>query len=135
MVVTLLDRAGTSFSGVEVVSRLPDRSIHRTTWGGVCQRARRLAEFLQAAGIKKGDRVATLMWNHHVHLEAHFGVPASGAVLHTLNLRLHPDEIAWIANHAQDRFLIIDDVLMPLLEKSSPKVKFEHIFLVQHPPA
>src|SRR5260370_34944433 len=75
--VTLLDRAGTYFSGVEVVSRLPDRSIHRTTWGGAAHRARRLAESLQAAGVKKGDRVATLMWNHHVHLEAHFGVPPS----------------------------------------------------------
>src|SRR5215469_9205380 len=130
--VTLLNRAGTYFGGVEVVSRLPDRSIHRTTWGGICQRARRLAECLQAAGIKKGDRVATLMWNHHVHLEAHFGVPASGAVLHALNLRLHPDEIAWIANHAQDRFLIVDDCLVPVLEKFKAKVKFERIFVVQH---
>jgi fatty-acyl-CoA synthase len=129
---SLMERVGAYFGGVEVISRLPDRSIHRTTWGCIYQRARRLAECLQAAGIKKGDRVATLMWNHYVHMEAHFGVPVSGAVLHALNLRLHPDEIAWIANHAQDRFLIVDDCLLPVLEKFKSKVKFERIFVVQH---
>src|SRR5262245_21163099 len=98
----LVERARRYFSQVAVVSRLPHRSIHRTTWGAIEQRGRRLAECLHAAGLKKGDRVATLMWNHYAHVEAHFGVPAAGGVLHTLNLRLHPDEIAFIANHAQD---------------------------------
>src|SRR5690348_12318087 len=130
--VTVLERAGKYFGEVEVISRLPNRSIHRSTWGAVHDRARRLAERLQAAGIKKGDRVATLMWNHYVHLEAHYGVPASGAILHALNLRLHPEEIAWIANHAQDRLLIVDDVLLPVLEKIKAKVKFERIFVVRH---
>src|SRR5215467_2339114 len=130
--VSLLSRMGAYFGDVEVVSRLPDRSIHRTTWGGVYGRARNLAECLQAAGIKKGDRVATLLWNHYVHLEVHFGVPVMGGVLHALNLRLHPDEIAWIANHAEDRILIVDDVLVPVLEKFKHKVKFERIFVVQH---
>jgi fatty-acyl-CoA synthase len=129
---SILERVGSYSGEVEIVSRLPDRSIHRTTWGCIYQRARRLAECLQAAGIKKGDRVATLMWNHYVHLEAHLGVPAAGAVLHALNLRLHPDEIAWIANHAQDRILMVDDVLLPVLEKFKSKVKFERIFVVQH---
>ena len=130
--VAVLERAGTYFGKVEVVSRRPDRSIHRTTWGGIYERARKLAECLQAAGIRKGDRVATLMWNHHIHLEAHYGVPVMGAILHALNLRLHPDEIAWIANHAQDRFLIVDDVLLPVLEKFKAKVNFERIFVVPH---
>ena len=130
--VAVLERAGRYFGNVEVVSRLPDRSIHRTTWGGVYERARRLAECLQSAGIKKGDRVATLMWNHHIHLEAHYGIPVMGGILHALNLRLHPDEIAWIANHAQDRFLIVDDVLLPVLEKFKAKVNFERIFVVPH---
>src|ERR1041385_276876 len=102
--VAVLERAGRYFGNVEVISRLPDRSIHRTTWSDVYERARRLAECLQAAGIKKGDRVATLMWNHYVHLEAHHGVPVMGGILHALNLRLHPEEIAWIVNHAQDGF-------------------------------
>src|SRR6476646_7258530 len=73
------------------------------------------------------------MWNHYAHLESYFGIPAAGGVLHPLNLRLHPDEIAWIANHAQDRFLIVDDVLLPVLEKFASKVKFERIFVVRHP--
>ncbi|MGE5323529.1 MAG: long-chain fatty acid--CoA ligase [Actinomycetota bacterium] len=130
--VSVLERVEKYFGNVEVISRLPDRSIHRTTWRGVYQRARRLAECLQSAGIRKGDRVATLMWNHHTHLEIHYGVPAMGGILHALNLRLHPDEIAWIANHAQDRLLIVDDVLLPVLDKFKAKVKFERIFVVPH---
>ncbi len=120
------------FPDVEIVSRTPGNTIHRYTWQSLFQRAQRLAECLHAAGLKKGDRVATLMWNHYAHLEAHFGVPASGCVLHALNLRLHPDEIAYIANHGQDRFLIVDDVLLPVLEKFKSKVKFERIFVVNH---
>jgi fatty-acyl-CoA synthase len=128
----ILERAGRYFCDVEVVSRLPDKSIHRSTWGEVYGRARQLAECLQSAGLKKGDRVATLMWNHYVHLEAHFGGPAAGGILHALNLRLHPDEIAYIANHAQDRFLIVDDVLLPVLDRFKTRVKFERIFVVPH---
>ncbi len=130
--VSMLERVGTYFGDVEVISRLPDKSIHRSTWGEVYLRARRLAECLQAAGLKKGERVATLMWNSYAHLEAHFGVPVAGAVLHALNLRLHPDELAYIANHAQDRFLIVDDVLLPVLDKFKARVKFERIFVVPH---
>jgi fatty-acyl-CoA synthase len=129
----LLERAGRYATNVEIVSRLPDRSLHRYTWGQLHQRALRLAESLHSIGLKKGDRVATLMWNHYAHLECYFGIPAAGGVLHPLNLRLHPDEIAWIANHAQDRFLIVDDVLLPVLEKFADKVKFERIFVAKHP--
>jgi fatty-acyl-CoA synthase len=129
---SIFERMGAYFGEVEVISRLPDKSIHRTTWGCVYQRARRLAECLHAAGLKKGERVATLMWNHHVHLEAHYGVTAVGGVLHALNLRLHPDELAYIANHAQDRFLIVDDVLLPVFDKFKERVKFERIFVVSH---
>ncbi len=130
--VGILERACRYFPEVEIVSRTPGNIIHRCTWKSLYHRAHRLAECLQAAGLKKGDRVATLMWNHYAHLEAHFGVPASGGVLHALNLRLHPDEIAYIANHGQDRFLIVDDVLLPVLEKVKSKVKFERIFIVSH---
>src|SRR5260370_19010162 len=98
----ILERAGRYFGDVEVVSRLPNKSIHRTTWGGVYQRARRLAECLQSSGVKKGDRVATLMWNHYVHLECHFGVPAAGCIFHALKLPLHPHASAYIPNHAPD---------------------------------
>ena len=130
--VSVLERVGRYFGQVELVSRLPNRSIHRTTWGDVYRRAHELANCLQAAGLRKGDRVATLMWNHYVHVEAHYGIPAAGGILHALNLRLHPDEIAWIAGHAQDRFLIVDDVLLPVLEKFKSKANFERIFVVPH---
>src|ERR1043165_4864465 len=113
----IADRAERWNGNVEVVSRRPDKSLSRTTYAQVIASARRLARGLQKAGIKKGDRVATLMWNHAEHLEVYFGIPLSGAAIHTLNLRLHPDEIAFIANDAKDRFVIVDDVLLPLYEK------------------
>src|SRR5262249_6757638 len=113
LVDALLERAGTLYCDVEVVSRLADRTLVRHTYGQILERARRLADALLRAGLKPGDRVATLMWNHHAHLEAYFGVPMAGGVYHTLNLRLSPDELAYIATHARDRFLIVDDVLLP----------------------
>ena len=128
----ILERAGTYFPDVEVISRLPNKSIHRSNWGALYSRARQLAECLQSAGLERGERVATLMWNHDVHLECHFGVPAAGGILHALNLRLHPDEIAYIANHAADRFLLVDDVLLPVLDKFKSRVRFERIFVVPH---
>ena len=127
---TILERAGKLFGKVEVVSRCPDRSLHRYKYADFYQRARRLAAALERAGLKRGDRVATLMWNHSAHLEAYFGVPAAGGVLHTLNLRLHPSEIAYIVNHAQDRFLIVDDVLLPTCESFRAQVQFERVFVV-----
>src|SRR5687767_3590704 len=94
----VLERAERWNSNVEVVSRRPDKSLHRTTYKAVCERARRLARGLVRLGVSRGDRVATLMWNHAEHLECYFGIPIAGGVTHTLNLRLHPDEIAYIAN-------------------------------------
>ncbi len=116
---------------VEVVSRRPDRSLSRTTYAAVIARARRLARALIGAGVARGDRIATLMWNHSEHLEAYFGIPLAGAVVHTLNLRLHPDEIAYIAQDAGDRFVIVDDVLLPLLAKViAAGARFERVFVV-----
>ena len=99
---SLLERAAKLFPNVEIVSSRPDNSIHRYTYGEMCRRAGSLAAVLQAAGLKRGDRVASLMWNHYAHLEAYFGVPCAGGVLHTLNLRLHPDELAYIINHGEE---------------------------------
>jgi fatty-acyl-CoA synthase len=128
--VHLLERAGRYFSKVQIVSRKADRSIHRETYGEFYRRARALAEGLTRAGLKRGDRVATLMWNHYAHLEAYFGAPVAGGVLHPLNLRLHVDDITYIANHAEDRFMIVDDVLLPLVEQFKPHTHFERIFVV-----
>jgi fatty-acyl-CoA synthase len=126
----ILERAGKVFRDVEIVTRKPDKSLHRTTYGAVYHRARRLARALVAAGLKPGDRVATLMWNSAQHLEAYMAIPAAGGVVHTLNLRLFPEDIAYIANHAQDRFLIVDDCLLPLYEKFRKDVKFERVIVV-----
>ncbi len=128
----IANRAEQWMGGGTITSRRADRSLHRTTYRDVIGRARRLARALIAAGIEKGDRVATLMWNHAEHLEAYFGIPLSGGVLHTLNLRLHPDEIAFIANDARDRFVIVDDVLVPLLDKViAAGGKFERVIVAQ----
>jgi fatty-acyl-CoA synthase len=126
----LFDRAGRLFADRQIASRRPDRSMHRYTYADFYRRGKRLASALARAGLGSGDRVATLMWNHYAHLEAYFGVPYAGGVVHTLNLRLHPDEVAFIANHAHDRFLIVDDVLLPVFEKFRGKVNFERVIVV-----
>ncbi len=126
----LLERAKLLFPAVEIVSRKPDKSLHRTTYGEFHRRARALGEALTMAGMKPGDRVATLSWNHWAHLECYFGITCAGGVLHTLNLRLHPDEIGYIASHAGDRFLIVDDVLLPLYEKFKDRTKIEKVIVV-----
>src|SRR5882724_11027138 len=101
--VHLFDRARNYFAANEIVSRRPDKTIQRSTYGEFHRRAQKLANALTRLGVKPGDRVATLGWNHGRHLEAYFGIPICGGVLHTLNLRLHPEELAYIVNHAGDR--------------------------------
>ncbi len=127
-----LERCGKLFRDVEIVSRRPDNTLTRTNYGAFYDRARRLAEALTKLGLHKGDRVATMMWNHAGHLEAFFGVPCAGGILHALNLRLHPHEIAGIVKHAGDRFLILDDVLLPLYEKFCKGVKFDEVIVVPY---
>ena len=127
---TMLERAGKLYPRVEIVSRKPDRSVTRCNYGQMYKRARRLAAALQALGLRAGERVASLMWNHSGHVEAFWGVPCAGGILHTLNLRLHPHEIAAIANHGKDRFLLVDDVLFPLYEKFAAEVSFERVIVV-----
>ena len=129
-VPALVERAGGIFGNVEIVTRRPDRTLARSTWGDLYRRSRRLANALTGLGLGRGDRVATLLWNQTEHMEAYFGVPIAGGVLHTLNLRLHPDETTYITNHASDRFLIVDDVLLPIYEKFRDRVKFERVIVV-----
>ena len=124
-----LERAGTLLGESEIVTRLPDKSLHRYRYGDFCRRARQLASALARAGLKRGEAVATMMWNNYPHEEAYFGVPCAGGVLHTLNFRLHPNDIAYIANHAGDRFVIVDDVLLPLFEKVRPEIAPERVFV------
>jgi acyl-CoA synthetase (AMP-forming)/AMP-acid ligase II len=123
----LLDRAARYFPGVEVVSRRPDRSVARSSYAEVRQRAHQLAGGLVRLGVGRGDRVATLGWNHARHLEAYFGVPLMGGVLHTLNPRLSAEDLAYVVNHAGDSVLLVDDVLLPVLVGLRNKVRFKHI--------
>jgi fatty-acyl-CoA synthase len=127
----LLQRAETYFGATPLVTRLPDRSFHRTTYGETVRRSKQLAVALQGLGLERGDRVATLCWNHHQHHEAYFGVPCGGFVLHTLNLRLHPNDLAYIATHAGDRAVIVDRSLVPLLEQFREQTKIEHVLVVE----
>ena len=129
---TLLERAEKQFPKVEIVSRKPDRTVVRTNYRAFTERARRLASAMTKLGLRRGDRVASMMWNHSGHLEAFFGVPCAGGILHTLNLRLHPHEIASIANHAEDRFLLIDDVLLPVYEKFQDQFPFEKVIVLPY---
>jgi fatty-acyl-CoA synthase len=127
----VLRRAETYFGEEEVATRLPDRSFHRYTYRDMAERAKRLAVALQRLGLQRGDRVATLCWNHYQHLEAYFGIPCGGFVLHTLNLRLHPTDIGYIADHGGDRAVIVDRSLLPLLEQFKHQTRIEHVFVVE----
>jgi fatty-acyl-CoA synthase len=126
----LFRRAETLFRGSQVVSRRPDRELDRVSYAEWAARTRQLALALTRLGLRSGDRVGTLCWNHHQHLEAYFAVPLAGGVLHTLNLRLHPDDLAFIINHAGDRFVIVDAVLWPLFERVLPKITAECIIVI-----
>jgi fatty-acyl-CoA synthase len=130
LVSSILERAGKLFGDSDIVSAKAEGSYVRSTIQDLHERSRRLSAALQRAGIKLGDRVATLMWNQPEHVEAYFGVPAVGAVLHTLNFRLHPDDVAYIVRHAEDRFLVIDFRLLEVLERIRHRVQFERVFVV-----
>ena len=100
----------------EIVGRMIDGSIHRTNWAEVHGRAQRLAKALTALGVEPGDRVGTIAWNNHRHLEIYFAVPGMGAVCHTINPRLFGEQIVYIANHAEDKYIFLDTTFVPLVE-------------------
>jgi acyl-CoA synthetase (AMP-forming)/AMP-acid ligase II len=130
VIPALLRRAEALFPGREIVSRRTDRTITRATYAAVADRVRRLAVALQGYGVTPGDRVATLAWASQEHLEAYLAIPSIGAVLHTLNLRLHHDDLAYIVNDAADRVLIVDESLLPLYEKFRDQVAIEHVIVI-----
>jgi len=130
--VHFFDRARKYFAATEIVSRRPDKSIQRSTYGDFHRRAQKLANALTRLGVKPGERVATLAWNHGRHLEAYFAIPLCGGVLHTLNPRLSVQDIAYIINHADDSVVIVDDVLWGLWERIRPEVKPRHVIVWGH---
>ncbi|MFI5162968.1 MAG: long-chain fatty acid--CoA ligase [Sphingobacteriales bacterium] len=128
---TILRRAESLYGKKEIVSRLPDKSIHRYTYIDMFLRAKKLAVALKQLGIGKGDRVATLSWNHYQHLEVYFAIPCIGAVVHPLNIRFSADELSYIINHAEDKVIIVDQVLLPLFEKFKSAIKVSHVIVIQ----
>jgi fatty-acyl-CoA synthase len=125
------ERAETFAPGRTVVFRRPDGSVGRTTLGECAARARRLATALAGLGVKPGDPVATLMWNQPEHVEAYFALPSMGAVLHTLNPRLHPDELSFIVNDAEDCALILDESLLDVYRSFAGARAFETVIVVR----
>jgi fatty-acyl-CoA synthase len=113
----------------EILSCRPDGSVDRYTFRDMASRARRLAMALLDAGLKPGDRVASLMWNNSAHLEAYFGVPMAGGILHTVNVRFRAQEISYVLNDARSRFLIVDDNLLPLWRDAAADSAIEQVFV------
>jgi fatty-acyl-CoA synthase len=120
-IMRLMDHAEREHGSREIVCARADGTIYRTDWKRLANDSRKLAQALQRLGVRPGDRVATLAMNHDRHLTAWFGVPGMGGVLHTLNPRLFDDQLAYIANHAEDRVLLYDRVFAPLVERMKPR--------------
>ena len=116
LISSLIEFAERHHSEGEIVSRRVEGDIHRCTYGDIAKRSRKSANALDQMALGFGDRVATLAWNGYRHLELYFGVSGSGRVLHTLNPRLHPDQIVWIANHSEDQVLCFDMTFLPIVK-------------------
>ena len=118
----IIEHAAAIHGTQEVVTRSVEGPIHRTTYAEIRDRALKVSQRLDRDGIKLGDRVATIAWNTWRHLEAWYGIMGIGAICHTVNPRLFPDQIAWIINHAEDRVVMTDITFVPLLEKIADKL-------------
>ncbi len=123
----ILEHARRLFPHKTICTKLPDGSLHRYTYANFAQRVYRLANVLGMLGIQPGDRVGTFSWNNYQHLELYYAIPGSGAVCHTLNIRLFPEQLAWIINHAEDKVIFVDATLLPLFEQVAA-----HVTTVQH---
>src|SRR3954466_14393866 len=115
MISSILTHAARHHGSAEVVSRTHENTTHRYSWKDVEARSRRLVRVLQKLGVGAGDRVGTLAWNGYRHLEVYYAAPGMEAICHTINPRLHPDDIAYIINHAQDKILFVDSSFAPLI--------------------
>ncbi|HWE27823.1 MAG TPA: long-chain fatty acid--CoA ligase [Polyangia bacterium] len=122
LTVAAIFRHGRAAYGDSEVATLTDDGVTRTRFSDIAERATRLASALARLGVRPGDRVATFMWNSQAHLEAYLAVPSMGAVLHTLNLRLAPAEVAYIISHAEDKLILVDADLVPVLARALPSL-------------
>jgi fatty-acyl-CoA synthase len=122
LVWKLIDHAAISYPAREIVTQTVEGPLHRTNWRELHGRAKRVAQALSALGMRQGDRIATLAWNTHRHVECWYGISGMGAVAHTINPRLFQDQIAYIANHAEDRVLFFDLSFVKLVEELAPRL-------------
>ncbi len=129
LISDLIEYAALYHGDTEIVSRSVEGPIHRTNYRQLRQRSKQLANALTALGAKFGDRVGTLAWNGYRHMELYYGISGMGAVLHTINPRLFPEQITYIANHAEDQFLFFDLTFAPLIEKLAPTMKSVKAFI------
>jgi fatty-acyl-CoA synthase len=129
LVASLLMHAERHHGGQEIVSRRVEGDIHRYSYRDLAQRARRMANALADLGVRPGERVGTLAWNGYRHMELYFAVSGSGSVLHTLNPRLHVDQLAYIIEHAEDRVVFFDLTFLPLIESVAPRVNSPKVFV------
>jgi len=123
LIQQLIDHAASNHGDTEIVSRTVEGGIHRYTYRDAHRRSKKVAEALLALGIKAGDRIGTLAWNGYRHFELYYGISGMGAVCHTINPRLFPEQIVYIVNHAEDQLLFVDINLLPLVEKLLPQLK------------
>ena len=129
LISNLLVHAERHHATQEIVSRRVEGDVHRYTFKELAQRARTMANALQALGAKPGARIATLAWNGYRHMELYYAVSGSGAVLHTLNPRLHSEQLSYIMDHAEDQILFFDLTFLPLVESIAGLVKSCKLFV------
>ena len=130
LITNLIRHADRHHGETEIVSKTVEGDIHRYNYRAAHKRARRLAKALQALGVKAGERVATLAWNGYRHFEIYYAVAGSGAVIHTINPRLFPEQIVYIAGHAEDKVVFFDLTFLPLVEKLAPQLKTVKSFIL-----
>ena len=130
LLTSFLERAERHHAQKKVISRTADNVVQQFTYKEFAKRTRQLAGALTNIGMTRGTKVATFCWNHHRHLEAYFAVPCSGAILHMVNIRLFPEHIIYVVNHAEDEILLVDDSLLPLVEKVAPHFKTVKAYII-----
>src|SRR5207248_4936946 len=130
LTITAIFRHGRKVFGSSEVVTFEGESCRRASFAQVAERADRLAAALRRLGVREGDRVGTFAWNTQEHLEAYMAVPSMGAVLHTLNLRLFPEQLTYITNHAEDKVILVDATVIPLLARVASELKTVEQFVI-----
>ncbi len=128
----ILEHAKRFYPNKRILTKLPSGEMHEYDYLSLHKRSKKLANVLQTLGVKEGERVGTFAWNNFQHMEMYYGIPCSGAVCHTLNIRLAPEELAYLIDHAEDQVIFVDGTLLPLMQKVAPHVKSVRHYVLFH---